>query len=106
VASDQATIDYLLEQMAGAGDVRARKMFGEYAVYCRDKVVAFVCDNRLYLKPTQVGHELVREVILEPPYPTAKLYLVVREEDWDDRDYLAQLISKTAEAVPAPKKRR
>lgn len=52
MASTQRTVDYLLEQLAGAGDVSTRKMFGEYALYCEGKVVAFICDDRLFIKPT------------------------------------------------------
>ncbi|NLF52771.1 MAG: competence protein TfoX, partial [Leptolinea sp.] len=46
------TVDYLLEQMSGAGMLTARKMFGEYAIYCEGKIVALVCDDQLFIKPT------------------------------------------------------
>ena len=32
MASQQSTVDYILEQIAAAGDVSARKMFGTYSV--------------------------------------------------------------------------
>jgi DNA transformation protein and related proteins len=39
MASSQATVDYILEQADSAGVMRARKMFGDYALYCNNKVV-------------------------------------------------------------------
>ncbi len=62
MATKQRTIDYLLEQLAGAGDISTRKMFGEYALYHESKVVAFICDDRLFIKPTEPGRDL--EIVL------------------------------------------
>ena len=55
MSTKQSTIDYLLDQLLGAGDVRARKMFGEYALYLDDKVVALVCNQQLFAKITPAG---------------------------------------------------
>ncbi|MDA1082251.1 MAG: hypothetical protein O2973_11375 [Gemmatimonadetes bacterium] len=40
MATDQDFADYVLEQLRHVPRVRHRKMFGEYAVYSNDKVVA------------------------------------------------------------------
>ena len=58
MASQQGTVDFIIEQMSGAGAVSARKMFGEYGIYCDGKMVALVCDDRLYVKPTSAGRAL------------------------------------------------
>ncbi len=34
MASSLSFVEYVTDQMRGAGDIRYRKMFGEYAVYC------------------------------------------------------------------------
>ena len=39
MASKQSTVDFLLDQFAGAGAVSAKKMFGEYGVYLDGKDV-------------------------------------------------------------------
>ncbi len=49
MASQQQTVDYLLEQMAGAGAVSARKTFGEYGLHLDGKMFALVCDDRLFM---------------------------------------------------------
>ncbi len=59
MSTSQSTIDFLLDQLAGLANVHARKMFGEYALYCGEKVVALVCDNQLFVKITPPGKALV-----------------------------------------------
>lgn len=34
MASDPKTVAFIVEQAAGAGEVRAKAMFGEYGLYC------------------------------------------------------------------------
>lgn len=105
MASNQKTVDFITDQMLAAGNIRSRKMFGEYAIYCDDKVVALVCDNRLFLKVTEPGRRIMKTQILGAPYPGAKDSFVINEEDWDDSDYLSQLARVTADALPMPKRK-
>lgn len=81
----------------------SRKMFGEYAVYHYDKIVALVCDNRLYVKPTDAGKAFLGKGDLAAPYPGAALHIVV--EDLDDAQRLCELVKITAKALPEPKKK-
>ncbi|HHS82096.1 MAG TPA: competence protein TfoX, partial [Devosia sp.] len=43
MASSQEFVDFVVEQMGGAGTISARKMFGEYGVYCDGKLIGLVC---------------------------------------------------------------
>ena len=106
MATEQSTIDFLLDQLSGAGDMRARKMFGEYALYCDDKVVAFVCDDKIFLKITDKGRQVIKEEDLQPAYPGSKDYFHVSEDYWDDKKYLTELIQATAADLPVPKKKK
>jgi DNA transformation protein and related proteins len=105
MATKQSTVDFIIEQIQQAGNIRYRKMFGEYAVYCDDKVVAFVCDDQLFVKPTEVGRTFLDETHEAPPYPGAKNYLRVPEDRWDDQEWLTDFISRTANSLPLPKKK-
>ncbi len=98
MASDETFVQFVVDQLGGAGRVAWRKMFGEYAVYCDDSVVALVCDNQLFVKPTASGRVFVGEVIEAPPYPGAKPYFLI-EDKLEDRDWLADLIRITTEEV-------
>ena len=106
MASKQSTIDYIAEQITQAGNLRYRKMFGEYAIYCNEKVVAFVCDDELFLKPTKAGRALIEHLDEAPPYPGAKLYYRISADLWEDREFLTQLIAATAAELPLPKPKK
>lgn len=104
MATKQSTADYIADQVSAAGMIRTKKMFGEYALYCDDKVVAFICDDRLFVKPTDAGREYIGTVEEAEAYPGSKMYFLIDEHLWEDRDWLTDLIRRTADAVPAKKK--
>lgn len=106
MATSPKTIDFLLEQMAEAGKMTSRKMFGEYALYCDTKVVAFVCDDELFIKPTEAAREFIGEVIEKPAYPGSKMYFWISGEQWDDSEWLSDLIRASAASLPLPKPKK
>ena len=107
MATKQSTIDYILDQLQDAGEVRARKMFGEYALYCDDKVVALVCDEQLFVKITPAGKEYVGAHYQEGhAYSGAKASMLIGGELIEDREWLQKLIRQTANALPGPKPKK
>ena len=102
MASDLSFAEYVADQCRAAGRIALRRMFGEFALYCDDKVVAFICDNQLFVKPTDAGRAVLGKVVEAPPYPGAKPYFLVGG-DLDDPEQLAELIRKTALELPEPK---
>lgn len=104
MASDASFMDYVVDQIGSAGRVSFRKMFGEYAVYCDDKVVALVCDNQFFLKPTAAGRTVLREVTEAAPYPGAKPYWLIADQ-LDDRPLMVNVVCATARELPLPKPR-
>jgi DNA transformation protein len=103
MATRQLIVDFILEQMSGVPDVAVRKMFGEFAVYSMGKVVALVCDDQLFVKPTEAGRRLIGMVTERAPYPGAKPCFLVEGDLWEDGDWLSELIRTTAHALPMPK---
>ena len=106
MATSKETIDYFLAQTAGAGSMRARSMFGEYALYCDNKVVGLVCDNQLFLKITPIADNYLDESHDASPYPNAKPWKLVPEERWEDKLWLADFIRETAKYVTIPVKKK
>jgi TfoX/Sxy family transcriptional regulator of competence genes len=104
MASDIGFVEYVCDQIRGAGRVSHRRMFGEFAVYCDGKVVALVCDNQFFLKPTAAGKALLDRVKEAPPYPGAKPYYLI-DSQLDDAEAAAAIVRATAEALPMPKAR-
>ena len=103
MASDAKTVAFLVDQMATAGVVHAKPMFGEYGLYCDGKMVALVCDDQLFVKPTPGGRAFAGSVDEAPPYPGAKPCLLIDADRWDDSDWLAQLIRISVAELPSPK---
>lgn len=103
MSTSQGTMDYLLDQLKSAGPVSSRKMFGEYCLYYAGRPVGLVCDEQLYLKPTDAGRALMREVREGAPYPGARMHLLVTADDWDDHHLLGQLVRATFDGLPPPK---
>ena len=110
MSTQARTVEFLLEQMGSIADITARKMFGEYALYLGSKVVALVCDDQLFVKPTVVGRAWIegsgRKVAEGCAYQGAKPSLLISSEDWDDRDWLSQLIQVTAAELPLPQPKK
>jgi len=102
MATDKNFIEYVTEQVGLGSRLTSKKMFGEYALYLDGKVVAFACDNSLFIKPSAVAATLAPSLPQRPPYPGAKDYPVV-DELLDDADALRHLITETATLMPAPK---
>lgn len=105
MSSRQDFVDYVLEQLSELEFVSYRKMFGEYALYFDGKVVALICDNQLYIKPTENGRAFIRDPKEAPPYPGAKNYFLVQDA-LEDRHWLQELVMITAQALPVPTRRK
>ena len=105
MATDLEFMEFLADQMAGAGEILFRKMFGEYAVYCGEKVVALVCDNQLFVKPTAAGRAFIGAPVEAPAYPGAKNSFLI-EDAFEDREWISELIRITARELPAPKPKK
>lgn len=103
MASSKRTVDVILDQAAGAGAVAAKKMFGEYGLFLDGKMIALVCDDRLFVKPTSAGRNHIGAVQEEAPYPSAKPCFVIPGERWDEAEWLAELFRITAAGLPMPK---
>ena len=105
MASHKAFVDYITEQLGGAGEIRAKTMFGEYGLYCDGQFFAVICEDQLFLKCTPQGEAAFPHLPKAPPYPGARDSLLV--EDVEDRALLVRLTQITCAALAdQPKKAR
>jgi TfoX/Sxy family transcriptional regulator of competence genes len=105
VATAARTVNALLDQLSDAGPLTARKMFGEYALYLDGRVVALVCDDLLYVKPTPGALALLPDNPMAPPYPGAKPHLLI-DAALDDQELMAEVLRRVAQEVAPPKPRK
>ncbi len=89
-------VQYIIDHCSGAGEIAVKKMMGDYCVYCDGVLFGLICDNNFYVKVTEPGRAVLKEVISRSPYDGAKDYYFIG--DVDDRDYLTALIKAT---IPA-----
>ena len=102
MSTEQSFVDYIVEQASLAGDVYARKMFGEYALYCDRKVVGLICDNTLYIKLTEQGKKYVGSDFEEGyAYPGAKPSMLIPEGLIEDESWIQELVRITANSLSA-----
>ncbi|WP_344032540.1 TfoX/Sxy family protein [Leucobacter iarius] len=103
------TIEFLMDQLGRAPIFRTKAMFGEYALYRDEKVIAFICDDELLIKPTPEGRTWLEgfgPVEESEAYPGSKMYYLIGGDRWEDRDWLEELTRVTADALPAPKPKK
>lgn len=98
--SNANLVQYIVEQASGAGEVSARKMFGDYCLYSYGKPVGLICDDYLYLKPIKPLEPFLRDEDrrMQPPYDGAKPHYVITGVD--DADYLSLLVRTVACNIP------
>jgi TfoX/Sxy family transcriptional regulator of competence genes len=99
---DKSFVEYVINQIQDIGDISYKYMFGGCAIYCCGKVVALVCNNQLFVRPTQRGGKFIGIANKKPPYPGAKPHFLV-EDKIDDREWLMKLIEITSEELSKPK---
>ncbi len=105
MANDPDFIQYVCDQIEATCDVSYRHMFGGTTLYSKGKVVALICDNRLFVKPTEAGRGFIGEVTEAPAYEGSKNFFLV-EDEIDDAEWLTELVRRTEQALPKPKPRR
>jgi len=92
---------YIKDQLSLIEDIQIKKMFGEYGIFLNQKMVGLICDDQLFIKPTEEGLKLLKDPVYAPPYKGAKPYFLI--EDTDDRSFIKELILMTEKVLPLPK---
>jgi TfoX/Sxy family transcriptional regulator of competence genes len=83
MASKQSIVDLILCNLSDAGDISAKKMFGDYGLFLSGRMIGFIADDRLLFKPTSEGRKLFTSLTEESPYPGANPCFLVPESDWN-----------------------
>lgn len=97
-------LGFILEQLSALEEITHRQMMGEYIIYYRGKIAAYICDDRFLVKPVNAAKALMPDAPLEPPYEGAKDMLLV--EDVDNKEFLTELFNAMYDELPAPKPKK
>lgn len=104
MATSKGYLEFILEQLSGLDEITYRSMMGEYIIYYRGKIAAYICDDRLLVKPVKSAISLMLEASYETPYEGAKDMLLVNEVD--NKEFLTELFIAMYDELPVPKKKK
>ena len=103
MATSVEFIEYVCEQIREVGNVRYKKMFGEYMVYVNDKPVLLVCDDTVYVKMLDIVADDLADAQRGLPYEGTKEHYIL---DIDNRDLAIKVVEKLERVTPIPKPRK
>jgi len=103
MSTSSATIEHILDTIPLT--LTVKKMFGEYALYLDGIVVAFVCDDTLFIKPTPGANAILPDAERGPAYPGSKDY-IIGSEALDDPDLCARALRAVAADAPPSKPKK
>ncbi len=104
MASSLEYVQYVADQISGAGPVTYKRMFGEYGLYCGGKYFACICDDRFLIKITQAGQALMPDCKRALPYEGGSPMFLL--EEVENREFLTALVRATCDELPFPKPRK
>ena len=105
MASDLSFVEFVVDGIHEDCAVTYKRMFGEFGLFSDGKIFALICDNQLFVKPTEGGRAFIGEVVESPPYPGAKPSLLIGDQI-EDPQWLSELVRITARELPAPKPKK
>ena len=103
MATNKEYLNFILDQLSELDGITHRQMMGEYIIYYHGKITAYLCDDRLLVKPVASAVKMMPQAKYEPPYDGAKEMLLV--ENVDDRVFLKELLEAMYPELPQPKKK-
>lgn len=104
MATNKEYLTFVLEQLSEISDITYRQMMGEYIIYQNGKIAAYICDNRLLVKPVPSAEAMLPGAPHEPPYDSAKDMILV--EQVEDKQFLTKLFNAMYDELPLPKKKK
>ena len=104
MATSKEYLEYILEQLSGVNSITYRQMMGEYIIYHNEKISAYICDNRLLVKPVPSAEAMLPNAVPEPPYEGAKDMILV--DRTDDREFLTELFNAMYDELQFTKKKK
>lgn len=94
-------IDFIKDVLNDVGDVRAKKMFGDWMIYVDEKPVIIACDDMAYVKKLPELEDLMEDAECGFPYEGAKEHYILEMEH---QSHAKDVVQKLVEVLPKPKK--
>lgn len=105
MATSKEYMEFLMEQLSELDGVYYRSMMGEYLIYYKDKVAAYICAERFLVRPVPSAIRLLPEAEYDSMTDGGRKKLL-RFDDVDNRELLIDLFVSIYEELPKPKARK
>lgn len=96
-------IEDICDMLSPLGEVRSRKMMGDYVIYLNEKCVITACDNIAFVKKLPCIKDMMADAECGNPYPGAKEAYIL---DLADTSKVLKVIDTIWEVLPFPKSRK
>lgn len=103
MATSKEFHDYIVENLQKVGEVSTKKMMGEYCIYYQGKLIGNICENCLFLKPTESVLRLMPDADRAYPYKGSKTWMVVVDEV-EKKELMAEVLNEMYKELPEVKK--
>ena len=97
MSSSKDYLQFILDQLSNLPEISYRYMMWEYILYFQWKIIGWIYDNRLLLKPTEKIKEIINNIEMQISYPWAKPMVYV--DNVDNSDFLETLTKATYEEL-------
>lgn len=104
MATSKDFLNFVLDQLSDLDGITYRQMMGEYIIYYGGKIAAYLCDNRMLIKPVKSAFAMMQGAPLEVPYEGAKEMILA--ENIDDREFMTALFRAIYDELPEPKQKK
>lgn len=96
-------IEFVCERLRPLGEVRSRKMMGDYVIYVNEKCVITACNNNAYIKKLPCIADLMSDAETGCPYHGAKEAYIL---DFTDTRKVLKVLETLWDNLPFPKSKK
>ncbi|MBQ8474271.1 MAG: TfoX/Sxy family protein [Clostridia bacterium] len=105
MATSKYFLEFILDMLSEVEGITFRMMMGEYIIYCKGKIAAYVCDNRLLVKSVPSALRLMPQAEYEAVSEGGKKNML-RVDNVENKVFLKELFEAMYLELPEPKQKR
>lgn len=102
MSTNKDYLNFVLDQLSSLEEITYRMMMGEYLIYYRGKIAAYICDDRLLVKPVPSAIKMLTNAEYDSISPGGRKKLL-RVDNVDDSEFLTNLFYEMYDELPFPK---
>lgn len=104
MATSREYLNFVMDNLSELDGITCKMMMGEYILYYKGKIAAYVCDDRFMVKNVPSAQKMIPRAEKAVPYEGAKEMLLV--DRVEDRTFLKELFDAMYDELPMPRKKK